>query len=103
MLKETYLANLRNLSAKAIKIRVIRPSRLGPSKGLLRDWDARRITWSEYESRFKSEMQAKPAAISQMREIKKLAETQDVYLYCYEKPPKHCHRFILIDLIQGLK
>lgn len=103
MLMETYLANLRNLPDKAVKIRVARPSRLAPSKDLLRDWDARRISWSEYESRFKSEMLAKPAAISQMREIKKLAETQDIYLYCYEKPPKPCHRFILIELIKGLK
>ncbi|MCA9374580.1 DUF488 family protein, partial [Candidatus Peregrinibacteria bacterium] len=31
-----------------------------------------------------------------------LAKKEDVYLICYEKEPKKCHRHILIDIINKL-
>lgn len=42
-----------------------------------------------------------PAAVEQLRKIKKLAENKDVYLVCYEKKPP-CHRFILIEMIREM-
>ena len=101
MLKETYLANLRNLPPGALTVRVARPSRLSPSLELLRDWKAGTLTWAEYESRFKAEIMGRPGAVEKMREIKEVSAREDVYLYCYEKTPP-CHRFILLELIAGI-
>ena len=101
MLKETYLANLATIPIEAERIKVARPSILAPSKQLLRDWKAGNIIWAEYEARFKRQILSNPEAVKYMRSIKKLASKVDVYLYCYEKQPP-CHRFILIELINGL-
>ncbi|MBA7683492.1 hypothetical protein ES703_91861 [subsurface metagenome] len=100
MLKETYLANLARIPTEAKRIMVARPSILAPSKSLLADWKTKKITWSEYEVRYKRQILSNPEAVKYMRAIKELANKVDVYLYCYEKKPP-CHRFILIDLIQG--
>ncbi|GAJ10610.1 unnamed protein product [marine sediment metagenome] len=70
MLKETYLANLRNLPPGALTVRVARPSRLAPSLDLLRDWKAGTLTWAEYESRFKAEIMGRPDAVEKMKEIR---------------------------------
>jgi len=102
MLKETYLANLATIPIEAERVRVARPSILAPSKSLLADWKAWKITWSEYEIRYKRQILSDPEALKYMRVIKELATKVDVYLYCYEKRPP-CHRFILIELINALK
>jgi len=101
MLKETYLANLVRVPVEAKRIRVARPSILAPSKRLLADWKTKKITWPEYALRFRKEMLSNPDAVKYMRAIKELSTKVDVYLCCYEKSPP-CHRFILIELINGL-
>lgn len=117
MLKESYIANWRNLSEDAVKIRVARPSVLAPSPALLsafmkakKYWmakgltelEARKKAWKEidYEERFRQEILNNPEAMAKLKEIQDLAKENDVYLICYEKEPP-CHRFILIDLIEG--
>jgi len=97
VLKEGYIGNWKNYPVDEIKVRVARPSILGPSKGLLEDVKDRKIGWVEYERRFRAEILANPKALEKLREIKKLAEQKDVRLICYEKNPP-CHRFILMDL-----
>ena len=99
MLKETYLANLKNVPAEAVKIRVARPAILSPSKELLNDWKGGKITWNEYETRYKAEILSSQEAVETIKLIKELSEHKDVYLYCYEKNPP-CHRFILLELIR---
>lgn len=100
MLKETYLANLKNIPSRAIKVRVARPAILSPSKELLKDWEDEKINWNEYEIRYKTEILTNPKALEKIKRIKEISEIRDVYLYCYEKTPP-CHRFILLDLIEG--
>lgn len=102
MLKESYLANMRNLSKDAIKIVVTRSAghMLSPSKALLWDYKNGRIDWAEYVKTFYREMD-NPACVAVMREIKKLARESDVYLLCYEKEYP-CHRFLLLDMIKKL-
>lgn len=102
MLKETYLANMKKLPRDAIKIVVTRSAGhiLSPSKKLLRDYKDRSIDWNEYIRRFTLEMD-NDACKDAMREIKLIAENQDVYLICYEKEYP-CHRFLLIDMINKL-
>lgn len=101
MLKEGYIAKRNEYPDDEIKVRVARPSVLAPSKELLKDWKDGRIDWTEYERRFREEILNNPKAMAKLREIKRLAETEDVRLICYEKNPP-CHRFILIELANTL-
>ena len=119
MLKASYVAKLKNLPKNAVKIEVGYPSIFAPSEELLSDFnelkwkfmyrgmtesEARRKAWEQtnFESRYRKEVASKPILINKLKEIKKLAEEKDVYLYCYcgKKP---CHRFILIDVIEKMK
>lgn len=102
MLKESYLANMRNLPENTIKIVVTRSAghALSPSTKLLWDYKKGRINWEQYVERFKQEM-ANDICVAEMRKIKWMAKTKDVYLICYEKTG-NCHRFLLIDMITRL-
>jgi uncharacterized protein YeaO (DUF488 family) len=118
MLKESYVAKLKTLPKNAMKIAVGYPSAFSPSETLLREFneiksklmkkginepDARKRAWqqTDFEKRYRKEIESKPDVIDKLKEIKKLAEKKDVALYCYcgKKP---CHRFVLIDMINHL-
>jgi len=86
----------------AIKVRVARPSVLSASKELLNDYKKERITWQEFEARFRKEIRSNPKAMAELKRLKGLSQEKDVYLICYEKNHP-CHRFILIDLINELQ
>lgn len=119
MLKESYVAKLNIFPKNAIKIAVGYPSVFSPSDTLLREFneiktklmkkrmaepDARKRAWqqTDFEVRYRKEVESKPDVINKLKEIKELAEKKDVVLYCYcgKKP---CHRFLLIDIIQHLE
>ncbi len=102
MLKESYVANMKNLPDNAIKIVVTRSAGhpLSPSKELLGDYIKGKINWDQYVERFKQEM-TNDICIAEMRKIKWIAKTKDIYLICYEKTYP-CHRFLLIDMITKL-
>lgn len=102
MLKESYLANMKNLPENAIKIVVTRSEghTLSPSKGLLWDYKKGRINWEQYTERFKQEM-TNDICVAEMRKIKLMSKVKNVYLICYEKTG-NCHRFLLIDMINKL-
>ena len=95
---EGYIAVWNKYPLDEVKIRVARPSVLGPSKRLLDDWKAGRITWAQYEERFIDEIESSPKAQEKLDEIVRLAKKQTVRLLCYEKNPP-CHRFILIEML----
>lgn len=103
MLKESYLANVRNLPKDAIKITVTRRAGhiLSPSKNLLKDYKDGSINWEQYVERFKREMN-NDECIAAMRKIKWMAKDKQVYLICYEKDPYRCHRSLLLDMISKL-
>lgn len=103
MLKESYLANIRNLPEDAEKIVVTRRAGhvLSPSWELLNDYKNGRINWDQYVERFKQEM-ANDVCIVAMRKIKWMAKEKLVYLICYEKDPYRCHRSLLLDMINKL-
>ena len=95
---------MKNLPEDAVPIVVTRTSwsPLAPSLELLNDYKENRISWCQYEERYREEMLNSDEAIEEMKQIFKLSCIKDVYLICYEKPPKNCHRHILIDLINEL-
>jgi uncharacterized protein YeaO (DUF488 family) len=109
MLKETYYNQFKGwgieIPEEAHKVFVMRSrgSFLAPSWGLLRDWLAERISWEEYEERFRNEMSSSVEARAIMKDIKMLSKDVDVYLICScHNKENHCHRFILIDMINKL-
>lgn len=66
--------------------------------------EAHNQAWDDvhYEQRFKEQVLKNPAAVQKLRAIAKTSQTKDLYLICYEKPPKKCHRFILLELIKEI-
>ena len=102
MLKETYFAIVKKLPAGVQKEYVMRGRFnhiLAPSWTLINDWKNAKITWNEYEQRYKDELFNNPEAIQRMLELQELAKTQDVYLICFEKSPRFCHRSLLLKWI----
>lgn len=102
MLKESYLANMKNLPEDAVKILVTRTTGhvLSPSWRLLSDYKHGKISWDEYTKRFRQEMN-NDECIAAMRKIKWMSKEKDIFLLCYEKSYP-CHRFLLIDMINKL-
>ena len=99
MIKEGYIAQWKNYSEDEIKIRVARPSILGPSKKLLQDYKENDLSWAEYTTRYIAEILASGRALRQIDDIIELSKNKTVRLICYEKSPP-CHRFILMDMIK---
>jgi len=115
MLKESYVAKLKNVPKDAVKIEVGYPSTFAPSEDLLSDFnefkwklmkkgltepEARRKAWEQtnFENRYRKKITSNPKIIHKLREIKKLSEEKDVYIYCYCGKPL-CPRFVLMDII----
>ena len=124
MIRETYLANLKKGRIPLDKCIMVCRGRgndeLAPSKKLLDDFNGLKRTYEQlyskgsvkahntawdriqYADRFKVEIYSRPTAIKRLREIAKRALKEDVYLVCYEKHPKRCHRMLLIEYIMAL-
>ncbi|OYT57851.1 hypothetical protein B6U70_01875 [Euryarchaeota archaeon ex4484_162] len=119
MLKESYVAKLKTLPKDAIKIRVGYPSIFSPSEALLSEFneiknnlmkkgmselEARKKAWkqTDFENRYREEIGSKPGVANKLKEIMRLSENKDVYLYCYcGKYP--CHHFILMDIVEKMR
>ncbi len=105
MLKETYLAKMKEMAAKnpeAVFIVVTRSVGhvLSPSWKLLNDYKAGRADWAQYTERFKQEMSCDPCRL-EMKRIWDLSQKKDVFLVCYEIDGENCHRHILIELMKS--
>ena len=61
---------------------------------------ARVFAVSAFEERFKEEISVSQPAQKKLEELKKLAETNEVTLFCYEKKETTCHRRILKEIIE---
>ena len=72
---------------------------LGPSVTLLRAWKAGKISWQEYENRYKEEMTEKQEEI---QELARQAAKGMITLLCFEKEQDpHCHRHLLKGMIEA--
>ena len=98
---EGYIAQWRNYPDDEVKVRVARPSILGPSKKLLHDYKKNDLSWKEYTTRYIAEIMNSPRALKQLDDIIELSKNNTVRLICYEKNPP-CHRFILMDMIADI-
>ena len=124
MIRETYLANLKKGNIPLDKCIMVCRGRgndeLAPSAKLLGDFNrlkriyedlyskgsvkAHNTAWDriKYADKFKVEIYSNPKALKRLREIAQRALKEDVYLVCYEKHPKNCHRMLLIEYIMAL-
>ena len=103
MLKETYIAKMKEMAAKnpeAVFIVVTRSAGhvLSPSWKLLNDYKDGKIDWNRYTLRFRAEM-ATAECREEMKRIWDLSQKKDVYLVCFEKDGENCHRHILIGMM----
>jgi uncharacterized protein YeaO (DUF488 family) len=72
---------------------------LAPSATLLSDWRNGRISWEEYEDRYRAEMASQGAVIATLAFR---ARHSTVTLLCYEREgDPHCHRYLLKKLIEA--
>ncbi len=107
MLGETYKRNIAKVKAqetgpvKFIDVTRVNNSPLGPSWQLLNDYKKGNINWKQYTERFINQMNT-PLIEAILLNIAKESLEQNVYLVCYEGPGKHCHRYILIELIVNI-
>lgn len=70
---------------------------LAPSATLLSDWKKQKISWDEYEVRYRQEMTSQAAAI---RMLADKAKHETLTLLCFEREGNpHCHRHLLKELI----
>ncbi|MFH1022176.1 MAG: hypothetical protein V1809_02175 [Planctomycetota bacterium] len=121
VLSESYVAYLENIPKKN-RIFVMRNrghNNLAPSVELLHAFkqkefalkqagmsgiEAHNAAWEavRYEDRFIAAFWSNPSAVEELRSIKTRSLSEDVYLICYEKPPKKCHRHLLLSIARNL-
>jgi len=96
MLKETYLQKRIQMPDAAFLVVIrIAGHLLGPSWNLLNDYKMGASTGHSTTERSGARWNA-IHAIAEMKRIWDLSQTRDVYLVCFEKGVKNCHRHILI-------
>jgi uncharacterized protein YeaO (DUF488 family) len=72
---------------------------VAPSRELLADWKAGKISWAQYVVRYKKEMSHQAEAI---QSLAAMASHETITLLCYEaEGDPHCHRYLLKDMIEN--
>ena len=72
-----------------------------PTKEILTDWKKKRITWPEYEKRYRTLMTERKAVRNFITCYDGVYET--VCLLCSEPTPEHCHRRLFAEMLQEAK
>ena len=74
---------------------------LAPSAELLKDWKEKKITWDEYETRYRNEIISSEDSMEQLHYLIYVSQYAVVRLMCWEKGEDgQCHRFILEDMMR---
>ncbi len=53
-----------------------------------------------YAERFRSQIEADPAALAKLEDVARRAQAGDLYLVCYEGVTKACHRRVLMRIAE---
>lgn len=73
---------------------------LAPSSELKDDWHDNLIDWEEYTERFLAKME-NPQSQKRINELAELSHQKDYRLICYETPGDHCHRHLVVGLVEN--
>ena len=76
---------------------------LSPSRGLLRAYRAKEKIWDVFRSEFMVELRANPSSLAAIRALKGQSRKGNVTLLCYERPGLPCHRYVVAELVNGVK
>lgn len=106
MLYESYKRKIKELrqlnpNMKVVDVTPTSNSPLSPSPELMSDFRNSKITWEEFSTKFKDEMN-NSVIEAMLLDIAKQAVNEDVYLICYEANSSKCHRSILLNLIKDI-
>jgi uncharacterized protein YeaO (DUF488 family) len=76
---------------------------LAPSWDLLNEWKSGKITWEEFEQKFRGQINKDLDAIRFLRKLLLLSKKvkEDIYLVCYCKGFP-CHTYILLDILEKM-
>ena len=117
MIYTTYLSNLKNLPEDSIKFLITRwkprntidvkkynlewRPNLAPTELTLAKYKDKTIDWSEYRQRFIDESFENKLFMDGLQEVIDYNDQGlDVFLICYEKDDKVCHRCILQEIFE---
>ena len=68
-----------------------------PSLDLLEAHQNGEIDFDEFAQRYEAEMRARDAALEYLRDLERVHGT--VVLLCWERPPRRCHREVLVGML----
>ena len=71
---------------------------LSPSEKLFKAYKYHGLPWEKYVPIFLQEMESIEAQ-KKIKDIIEESRIRTVFLVCSEKPPEHCHRFLLLDIM----
>jgi len=74
-------------------------SSLSPSLKLLKEYKHGFLSWTEYVERFLEEIRNNETALKTIAKYREEAQSQAVFLVCYEKNASRCHRSIIKQII----
>ena len=75
---------------------------LSPSWELLEKRKEENWSFQEYRTKLLEELSLNPKVIPKLQELKKIAERKELFLVCFERNDKECHRIIIKELIERL-
>lgn len=113
MIRQGYFAKLSTYPPDELKICVSRTyphyvkqgqmthmKRLAPSKELLDDHKNNGISWTEYTTRYRKQMEHTLITPNLLELLLKNNHGETIRLLCYEKAEdRQCHRFLLLDIL----
>lgn len=75
-------------------------SHLSPTWDLLHRLKNGEIDFETYKRLFIKELLENPEAIKRIRELREIANDKTVFLVCYERDWRRCHRSIIRDIME---
>lgn len=78
--------------------RYIHCDEFAPSKDLLKDYQAGKVSWDEYVNAFNNIMDKRGVC---KRFYEKFSKFEKVCLLCSEATPEHCHRRLVAERVQA--
>jgi uncharacterized protein YeaO (DUF488 family) len=86
-----------------ITVRNNKDNVFAPTWGLVMDLKNKTITWEQYESKYKELIRFRmQTRTEEFKEIAETAKNEDVYLVCFCRDERFCHRRLAKEIIEGL-
>ncbi len=73
---------------------------VGTSRELIKEWKTGKLTWGEYEKRYRRDMKG-DLQRKIVKEIAGYARQGPITLLCTDKDPNRCHRSLLRKLVEA--